>query len=115
MKQASLDLNLSTRRTRKHEFLAQMQLVVPWAALVELIAPYHREGKNGRPPFALETMLRVHFLLDLELPPFHGHLIVLTEGVRDAQSQTALPGAISRADGRVGSRRPTCRGCGAPP
>ena len=115
MKQTSLDLNLSTRRTRKHEFLAQMQLVVPWAALVELIAPYYPEGKNGRPPFALETMLRVHFLLDLELPPFHGHLIVITEGVRDAQSQTALPGAISRADGRVGSRRPTCRGCGAPP
>ena len=62
MKQTSLDLNLSTRRTRKHEFLAQMQLVVPWAALVELIAPYYPEGKNGRPPFALETMLRVHFL-----------------------------------------------------
>ena len=62
MKKTSLDLNLSTRRTRKHEFLAQMQLVVPWAALVELIAPYYPEGKNGRPPFALETMLRVHFL-----------------------------------------------------
>ena len=33
--------------------------------------------------------------LELELTPFHGHLIVLTEGVRDAQSQTAVPGAIS--------------------
>ena len=62
MKQTSLDLNLSTRRTRKQEFLAQMQRVVPWAALVELIAPYYPEGKNGRPPFALETMLRVHFM-----------------------------------------------------
>ena len=37
-----------------------MDLVVPWAALVELIAPYYPEGKNGRPPFALETMLRIH-------------------------------------------------------
>lgn len=62
MKQTSLDLNLSTRRTRKQEFLAQMQRVVPWGALVELIAAYYPEGKNGRPPFALETMLRVHFL-----------------------------------------------------
>ncbi len=62
MKQTSLDLNLSARRTRKQEFLAQMQRVVPWAALVELIAPYYPEGKNGRPPFALETMLRVHFM-----------------------------------------------------
>ena len=31
----------------------------------------------------------------VELTPFHGHLIVPTEGVRDAQSQTAVPGAIS--------------------
>jgi IS5 family transposase len=34
--------------------------VVPWGDLVELIAPYYREGKTGRPPFALETMLRIH-------------------------------------------------------
>ena len=60
MKQSSLDLNLSTKRTRKQELLAQMELVVPWAALVELIAPYYPEGKNGRPPFALQTMLRIH-------------------------------------------------------
>ena len=60
MKQSSLDLNLSIKRTRKQELLAQMELVVPWVALVELIAPYYPEGKNGRPPFALETMLRIH-------------------------------------------------------
>ena len=60
MKQSSLDLNLSTRKTRKQELLAQMDRVVPWAALVVLIAPYYPEGKNGRPPFALESMLRIH-------------------------------------------------------
>ena len=60
MKQSSLDLNLSTKKTRKQELLAQMDRVVPWAALVELIAPYYPEGKNGRPPFALESMLRIH-------------------------------------------------------
>jgi len=62
MKQNSFDLNLSTRKTRKQAFLQQMESVVPWAALVELIAPYYCEGRNGRPPFALETMLRVHFM-----------------------------------------------------
>ena len=62
MKQSSLDLNLSVKRTRKREFLFEMDRVVPWAALVELIAPYYPKGKNGRPPFALETMLRVHFM-----------------------------------------------------
>jgi IS5 family transposase len=35
---------------------------VPWAALVERIAPYYPEGRNGRPPFSLQTMLRVHFM-----------------------------------------------------
>ena len=62
MKQAALDLNLSLKTTRKREFLMQMERVVPWAALVALIAPYYPEGRTGRPPFALKTMLRVHFL-----------------------------------------------------
>jgi transposase, IS5 family len=62
MKQAELGLNLSTKRTRKREFLAQMERVVPWAALVALVAPYAPEGKKGRPPFAVATMLRIHFM-----------------------------------------------------
>jgi IS5 family transposase len=43
-------------------FLAEMGRVVPWAALVELIAPYAPEGRRGRPPFAVEKMLRIHFM-----------------------------------------------------
>jgi IS5 family transposase len=62
MKQASLNLDLNEKKTRKQVFLEQMEQVVPWAALVELIAPYYPEGKTGRPPFSLQTMLRVHFM-----------------------------------------------------
>jgi IS5 family transposase len=62
MKQASLTLNLSVKKTRKREFLEQMEHVVPWAALVELIAPFYPEGRTGRPPFSLMTMLRIHFM-----------------------------------------------------
>ena len=62
MKQADLGLNLTTKRTRKREFLAEMERVVPWAALVQLVAPHAPEGKKGRPPFSVETMLRVHFM-----------------------------------------------------
>ena len=62
MKQAELGLNLTTKRTRKREFLDEMNRVVPWAALVELIAPYAPEGRRGRPPFPVETMLRIHFM-----------------------------------------------------
>ncbi len=62
MKQADLGLNLSTKRTRKREFLDEMNRVVPWAALVELIDPHYPKGKTGRPPMGIETMLRIHFL-----------------------------------------------------
>ena len=62
MKQSDLGLNLTTKRTRKREFLDEMERVVPWADLVALIAPYAPEGKRGRPPFAVEAMLRIHFM-----------------------------------------------------
>jgi IS5 family transposase len=60
MKQSDLALNLTTKRTRKRVFLAQMERVVPWTSLVELVAPYAPEGKKGRPPFSVEAMLRIH-------------------------------------------------------
>ena len=62
MKQVALDLKLEIKKTRKREFLAQMDKVVPWDDLVALIAPYYPEGRNGRPPFSLHSMLRIHFL-----------------------------------------------------
>ena len=60
MKQADLGLNLTTKRTRKREFLGEMDHVVPWQALVELITPFVPEGKRGRSPLAVEPMLRIH-------------------------------------------------------
>jgi len=54
MKQATLDLDLSAKKTRKQVFLDQMEKVVPWAALVELIAPYYPEGKRA-PPLAMRV------------------------------------------------------------
>ena len=62
MKQASLGLNLSTKRTRKREFLDEMERVVPWKVLVQIIEPYWPKSKTGRPPFAIETMLRIHYM-----------------------------------------------------
>ena len=62
MQQTELGLNLSTKRTRKREFLAQMERVVPWTELEALIAPYAPQGLRGRPPFLVSTMLRIHFM-----------------------------------------------------
>ena len=67
MKQMSLGesgFERKTKRTRKREFLDEMNLVVPWAELVSLISPHAPAvgTKGGRPPFAVQTMLRIHFL-----------------------------------------------------
>jgi IS5 family transposase len=62
MKQTDLGLNLSVKPTRKREFLAQMERVVPWGELVAVVAPFAPEGKRGRPPFSVETMLRIDFM-----------------------------------------------------
>ncbi len=62
MKQATLNLDLLSKKTRKQIFLEDMERVVPWVDLEALIAPYYCEGIKGRPPFALQTMLRTHFL-----------------------------------------------------
>ena len=62
MKQTILGLGNSTKRTRKREFLVQMERVVPWAALVGLVAPFVPEGRRGSPPFSVGTMLHIHFM-----------------------------------------------------
>lgn len=62
MKQTDLGLDLSTRRTRKQILLGEMELVMPWAALLALIAPHAPVAKTGRPPFDLAMMLRIHCL-----------------------------------------------------
>jgi transposase, IS5 family len=50
--------------TRREQFLAEMDAVVPWGRLLALIAPHYPKAgpKGGRPPMPLETMLRVYFL-----------------------------------------------------
>ena len=60
VKQAILDLDLSAKKTRKQVFLNQMDQVMSWTVLVELIARYYPEGKAGRSIFSWTIMLRVH-------------------------------------------------------
>ena len=62
MIQTDLGLSLTTKPTRKREFLAEMERVVPWRELVSVVAPFAPECKRCRPPFSVETMLRIHFM-----------------------------------------------------
>jgi transposase, IS5 family len=49
--------------TRREQFLRQMDTVMPWRELCEVIEPFYPKPEGaGRPPKELEMMLRIHFL-----------------------------------------------------
>ena len=50
------------KKTRREVFLAEMELVVPWKALLALIEPHYPLAGRGRRPYPLESMLRVHLM-----------------------------------------------------
>ncbi|CAG0938901.1 hypothetical protein GPROT2_00443 [Gammaproteobacteria bacterium] len=53
------------KTTRRAQFLAEMDRLVPWRELGEAIEPIYPKGAGeagGRPPVPLERMLRIHFL-----------------------------------------------------
>ena len=58
---ADLEYASKKRQTRRELFLNEMEAVVPWLALLARIEPYYpKSGKRGRPPMALESMLRIY-------------------------------------------------------
>src|SRR6266852_2217683 len=50
------------KKTRRERFLAEMDSIIPWPQLLELIEPYYPKAGHGRPPLGLEKMLRIYFL-----------------------------------------------------
>ena len=62
MKQQDLGLNFSCRCTRRQVLLDEMTLVMPCAELVAIIVANAPVAKTGRPPFAIEMLLRIHCL-----------------------------------------------------
>ena len=50
------------KQTRKERFLQEMEAVVPWTRLLAVIEPYYPKAGNGRRPYELPTMLRIHFM-----------------------------------------------------
>jgi IS5 family transposase len=68
------------KRTKRERFLSEMEAVVPWQELLDLIEPHYPKtsSKGGRPPYPLETMLRIHLLqqwYDLSDPAMEDALI----------------------------------------
>ncbi len=51
------------KRTRREQFLDEMDQVVPWQKLCALVEPVYPKGEGpGRPPVGLERMLRIYFV-----------------------------------------------------
>ncbi len=49
--------------TRREIFLGEMDKIIPWRELCEIIEPFYPKPQGaGRPPIGLERMLRIHFL-----------------------------------------------------
>ena len=65
MKQSSFsDLEYQSKKktTRKEKFLSEMDAILPWKLLLQPIRKHYPKPGSGRPPMALETMLRIYFM-----------------------------------------------------
>ena len=56
---------LAQVRTKKKEFLSQIERIVPWGEWLSLIQPCYYKGERGNKPYSLEIMLRLYLLQNL--------------------------------------------------
>ena len=56
---------LASVRTKKKEFLEQIDRLVPWGEWITEIRPCYYKGERGNKPYELELMLRIYMLQNL--------------------------------------------------
>lgn len=52
-------------RTKKKEFLEQIERIVPWGEWITLIKPCYYKGERGNKPYDLELMLKIYLIQNL--------------------------------------------------
>ena len=52
-------------RTKKKEFMEQIERIVPWGEWITLIKPCYYKGERGNKPYELELMLRIYLIQNL--------------------------------------------------
>ena len=62
---SNLEDELSQVRTKKKEFLEQIERIVPWNEWVAMIKPCYYKGERGNKPYELELMLRLYLIQNL--------------------------------------------------
>ena len=65
MSMSALSDELAQVRTKKKEFLAQIERIVPWKEWLVLIQPCYYKGERGNKPYDLERMLRIYMIQNL--------------------------------------------------
>ena len=65
MSLSALSDELSQVRTKKREFLAEIDRIVPWGEWISLIRPCYYKGERGNKPYDLERMLRIYLVQNL--------------------------------------------------
>ena len=56
---------LAQVRTKKKEFLTQIDRIIPWGEWIALTKPHYYKGERGNKPYDLELMLRIYLLQNL--------------------------------------------------
>ena len=62
---STLSDELTQVRTKKKEFLEQIERIVPWGEWLSLIKPCYYKGERGNKPYDLELMLRIYLIQNL--------------------------------------------------
>ena len=65
MSLSGLSDELAQVRTKKKEFLEQIERIVPWGRWIAMIKPCYYKGERGNKPYDLELMLRLYLLQNL--------------------------------------------------
>lgn len=60
MSLSGLSDELAQVRTKKKEFLEQIERIVPWGRWIAMIKPCYYKGERGNKPYDLELMLRLY-------------------------------------------------------
>jgi len=92
------------KQTKREKFLSEMDKVVTWQLLIDLIEPFYPKtgSKGGRPPYPLATMLRIHLMQQW----------YFTSTAIEAWSLESLaPGCVVFSDGLACFRAVAAAGC----
>jgi IS5 family transposase len=58
---SEFEYSAKKKQTRRDRFLAEIEAVTPWSALLKELEPHYPKGEGrGRPPIGLERMLRMY-------------------------------------------------------